>query len=947
MARAARREIKKEIAAALSAAAKMARLKRAFEGDGEPLWRPLKTRRTSYVASPSRLAMTHWSAPTVYSPRFYFKGADGRRSFHCKVTYIPKTMRQRTLSDGTRIAPGAAQASAKYKAGANRDDRQGYLMGERVQQTEDGKTYFESNISHDSLGDIFAFFDLVEQCERTPSNDKVAVDFHHDPVLWRNVANDPDCEPAVRQAWAARNVARGGKIELTRGGDHLFRIMRKHGFKPASHFDPQGKKRTAKQRAKLDGINWIYGRGGVTQIRVIHALPHEFNAAQRIETVKVICARLDKLGVMYFAVIHEPEADNDARNFHVHIDIYDRPCRRLDGTENDLATVNPKIVGDIRKALRKGDFKDQVGQWDFAVTREYRSSSGNLLKHRPFRQNKQRDAHKVGLAKRVRQWVETDVNAVANRHGLKAIYDCRTYKEMGVAKVPDVTLGPREHALVKRGIPTRKSTINENRHAAAHMRLVHQKYLRELQNVDDLEAQLMSILTAADPSGKATKTKVKETKKELDRLRAYANAERERALLELTIERSMSTCYAVGDRADRLVESGADRDGEFRDRHRHAEAWLGGGGASYPAITSAYLQLMSELTTRSAARKRLVERVEDLHSAAVSDAVESLPTAERDSAPAGLPISPRRLEPAQLSSKKSSAETPHWPSVEQENDRTMGLADANLGSGKTIERIMDASASISRPHERIDGKLNDRMLPAGATTVSESPRVQHVAAEPSAKSPKICPLGVDASADTGAAEPVPARVVKTVTTKPANTPSAALVAEPPPASEGHSAIRTEVTSTPHQPTAGYDFPLNRFGQAPWKVEEVIKRWNGDDLRSTASWDAPVGATTGPVSRHIVNSRWALQRTPSGVIFAKPDEVPLAFREWIKANPAIGVNLFNERQERIMRRYRERIASGQKEQGVARANPGKGLIDRVAGQTSNKVRRPPSDDGLGF
>ncbi|WP_158011620.1 MobA/MobL family protein [Sphingomonas turrisvirgatae] len=97
-------------------------------------------------------------------------------------------------------------------------------------------------------------------------------------------------------------------------------------------------------------------------------LPAGISPHDRMAIVQHFCAKLEQLernehgaaiGMMYTAVIHAPDDQNDERNYHLHVIAYDRPCR----------------------------FLVEHGEWDFAVPETY-IHRGQRRTRYPYRQNK-------------------------------------------------------------------------------------------------------------------------------------------------------------------------------------------------------------------------------------------------------------------------------------------------------------------------------------------------------------------------------------------------------------------------------------------------------------------------------------------------------------------------------------------------------------------------------
>jgi hypothetical protein len=79
--------------------------------------------------------------------------------------------------------------------------------------------------------------------------------------------------------------------------------------------------------AKRKQVAFKSNIGGRVQYRFVFQLPYWISARERLEIVHKMARLMGKMGFMYVAAIHRPDPHNDARNYHVHIDAYDRPCK--------------------------------------------------------------------------------------------------------------------------------------------------------------------------------------------------------------------------------------------------------------------------------------------------------------------------------------------------------------------------------------------------------------------------------------------------------------------------------------------------------------------------------------------------------------------------------------------------------------------------------------------
>lgn len=134
-------------------------------------------------------------------------------------------------------------------------------------------------------------------------------------------------------------------------------------------------------------------------------------------------------------MIHQPDQHGDKRNFHIHVDAYDRPAKWL----------------------------DEEGKWDFEVVE--RKNGKNT---RPYRQNKvsyraepgnNGKRAKVDTAELMRGRFIDIVNAVMGEER----YLHGTYKENGIALTPLEHMGNRATGHERRGVATEVGTRNARR----------------------------------------------------------------------------------------------------------------------------------------------------------------------------------------------------------------------------------------------------------------------------------------------------------------------------------------------------------------------------------------------------------------------------------------------------------------------------------------------------
>ena len=177
---------------------------------------------------------------------------------------------------------------------------------------------------------------------------------------------------------------------------------------------------------------WQQGRTGRSHYRFVQELPADAKPEQHGQILRNIVAMLAADGWMAVGVIHQPDQHGDKRNFHIHVDAYDRPAKWM----------------------------DEEGQWDFEVVE--RKNGKNT---RPYRQSKvsyraEPDANgkraKVDTAELMRGRFIDIVNAVMG----KERYFHGTYEENGIALTPLEHMGNRATGHERRGVATEVGTRN-------------------------------------------------------------------------------------------------------------------------------------------------------------------------------------------------------------------------------------------------------------------------------------------------------------------------------------------------------------------------------------------------------------------------------------------------------------------------------------------------------
>lgn len=165
---------------------------------------------------------------------------------------------------------------------------------------------------------------------------------------------------------------------------------------------------------------------GIIQHRFILQLPKEASAAERLAIVKAFVAPFDApfgpdddRKIPYWAALHAPTGDNDPRNFHAHVIVFNRPTKKIPWPEG----------GDDGSTDRR-----LVPTWDFAAVRRIRTKHRNYRDQFPMRQDVP-DLLRGRFVQRERERFAGLVNAEMAKAGKAIRYDHRSYAAAGILDV--------------------------------------------------------------------------------------------------------------------------------------------------------------------------------------------------------------------------------------------------------------------------------------------------------------------------------------------------------------------------------------------------------------------------------------------------------------------------------------------------------------------------------
>ncbi|GGD81118.1 MobA/MobL family protein [Croceicoccus mobilis] len=445
----------------------------------------------------ARIQPSKFQTPIVRSRRP--ANANGETSFHFSHEAISKTRQDKISARGVRNRQGAASDHVLYieREGAVAIDPSEAITGEpnsiaakegaggrmsayiereeAVAHAPGGERVIFSNISDDPT-ERSDFWRLVEKTEREPSPDMITIKpegREQHSKFWSAVAADSDCPPKLSEALLE---AEGDKSINVQTGDNrqVRSLMKRYGWRPpekpaAGETDHEEMARKARDEAAARGAEFVDGRGGRIQYRVVGELPHDVPHEARVRILKDFTAEFEARSLPYVAVMHAPDHTNDDRNWHFHLVYHDRPSKRFTGQAEDHIVPLKDGAGSksiAQSKLRKDALGDPavqacIGQWDFMVPYEYRKPSGRRKVTYPFQQPKDRDCNKREFIPMLRRRLSQLTNRELEAAGSIRRTNPRRYTEIGIHKRSDAHLGTKASALESGGIATEQGIRNE------------------------------------------------------------------------------------------------------------------------------------------------------------------------------------------------------------------------------------------------------------------------------------------------------------------------------------------------------------------------------------------------------------------------------------------------------------------------------------------------------
>ncbi len=361
------------------------------------------------------------------------QGKDGAVSFHFSVTSVTKGGELASVLRNRKSVTAALSSAKPHQKYIERNDAAEKIeVAREVAEVADPNkvellwdTFVSSfgNISDDP-GERDLFWQLVDENEETPSDPLVMLDPKVDPALLSKAqvlaAQAGETYGALDAAVATQQPTQAQMS--SKDALALTHLLQKAGHQPIE-FDPDDTDCCAPVAFKL-------GAGGRTQIRLVVELPHEMTPMQRLELSKDFTSRYEEDNLKYWAVIHAPDKHNDDRNFHLHINLYDRPCER--------------VFHEPSSAMR----------WDFERVSKYYPSNRMTRIVRITERKKLADYRAQGWVRTERQRFATIANAHLDKAGIPKRLDARRYEEMGVQEKARTRVPPAAYARERKGEPT-------------------------------------------------------------------------------------------------------------------------------------------------------------------------------------------------------------------------------------------------------------------------------------------------------------------------------------------------------------------------------------------------------------------------------------------------------------------------------------------------------------
>ncbi|MFZ5667806.1 MAG: MobA/MobL family protein [Pseudomonadota bacterium] len=448
-------------------------------------------------------------------------------------------LRQPAPGPGIRHATTAVATLQPASGVVNHDKYIARMNAVAIQP--DGTRALLTNIDHDD-DERARFWSLVEEHESAASRDQITFIVNDATEFWSAVAASHNCPAQIHKAIEGSDPCKPVTLEI-QSGKELRRFLEQVA---ASQGDQADIKIPARFRD---------GRQGRTQYRIVGELPNELTPDERFSIVREFARSFEDRKLPFVAVMHAPDHLNDEKNWHFHLDYYDRPCRRID-------------ANDIDELSRRGFSTDRLepGMWDFAVVLPKRGRTNG--RSTPLRQNKVSEVTGKSWVKHLR----TNLADITNRHmaaaGHSRRVDPRKFSEMGILADPQEHLGSHAAIAETKGQVTDKGVENEMRQWNAVMAQADERLRLALAEID---ARVARFEHGLKPSGHGRIATEQEVTILQESLRKKALMEDTAFRLEQSLERARSRALKVRRANARLLRA-FETDSAVRKEHELREA---------------------------------------------------------------------------------------------------------------------------------------------------------------------------------------------------------------------------------------------------------------------------------------------------------------------------------------------------------------------------------------
>lgn len=300
------------------------------------------------------------------------------------------------------------------------------MLDEQVMRAEQNRLAYYSNIPG-GIAQHKSLFDAAERCEPGPKRFYLQVQTEALAAL-KELVEAGDASFLMQRMFDRLRSERAKRKAITAAKGRRFREFRAT-VASGSRSEVSEWLRELKDHPRLKSrVSGKPGRAGRVQFRMVFELPVGLSAVERHAVMRDFCNKLGDDGHMFVAAIHQPDQTNDKRNYHIHVDSYDRPAKWL----------------------------DEHCCWDF----EYKVRKNGKDTY-PLRQNKVR--YSEPPARLFRERYIRIVERVREGRDDIAEFLTGTYKANNIDLTPLDHMGPRVIGLEKRGVITAVGTENARR----------------------------------------------------------------------------------------------------------------------------------------------------------------------------------------------------------------------------------------------------------------------------------------------------------------------------------------------------------------------------------------------------------------------------------------------------------------------------------------------------